>query len=417
MNSQLDLNIDKYTKEELIKLLGLQQPINEEKVTQAIGALLDGYTQKYPVNQNILQFFFDMKQKLLKKELTDYEIQRKKQEEEEEEKEKNLKKTLPNLKLPKSDVYTDGGRPVVIHEDLKTLPTFNQEYVGGEMNPVKKRIITKLFPIDTRYRLDYNTTKSTDFSIQLPDTIKNVVSMKLNSFEFPVTNYNLSETLDTNTFSIIYNGTATLITILQGNYTADELKNFLYNSIAGTGVFYDPPFNGNVGVEFDSKYGKFIIELTTAGIAAGDTIALDFNSVKFLNRDIKYNLGWMLGYRKDSYSGLQRYVPEGIYDTAGTRNINLLVNDFNNNNGEVYVNPFWSGPMKYNILARIQQPAATNEIIFNDNSDLQYKAREYFGPVDIKRLQIQILNDNFEVIDNNNMDYSLTLEFKCIYNL
>ena len=85
MNSQLDLNIDKYTKEELIKLLGLQQPINEEKVTQAIGALLDGYTQKYQVNQNILQFFFDMKQKLLKKELTDYEIQRKKQEEEEKE--------------------------------------------------------------------------------------------------------------------------------------------------------------------------------------------------------------------------------------------------------------------------------------------------------------------------------------------
>jgi hypothetical protein len=73
--------------------------------------------------------------------------------------------------------------------------------------------------------------------------------------------------------------------------------------------------------------------------------------------------------------------------------------------------------MKYNILARIQQPASSQDIVFSDNSDRQYKKRQYYGPVDIKRLQIQILNDNFEIIDNNNMDYSLTLEFDCVYNL
>ena len=408
MTDCYDLDVSNYTDDELIKLIKLKEPYSDVNVMNTISKNI----KKYHKHEQLVTFFTEIQERLINRNI---EIKKNNYINFGNEENKEFNKILPPGR--ESDIYTNGGRPVVIHENLNTLPTFNQEYVGGELNPVKKRTTTKLLPIDTRYRLDYDKTKSTNFSIQLPDTIKNVVSMKLHSFEFPITQYNFSETLDTNTFKVIYNSTSYTIDISQGNYTADELENYLYNAIAGTGVFFDPPFNGNVGVDFDSKYGKFIIELTSSGISAGDTIALDFSSNKFPERDIKFNLGWMLGYRKASYSGLQRYVPEGLFDTGGTRNINLIVNDFNNNNGEIYINPFWSGPMKYNILARVQQPASTNELIFNDSSDLIYKAREYFGPVDIRRLQIQILNDNFEVIDNNNMDYSLTLEFKCIYNL
>jgi hypothetical protein len=418
MNSQLDLNIDKYSKEELIKLLGLQAPINEDKVTQAIDALLNGYTQKYQVNQNILQFFFDMKQKLLKKELTDYEIQRKKQEEEEKERDKIFKDALPTPS--QTQTFQDSDRNVIKHTNLKTTPTYNQEVVADTLNPIKKRVTTKMLPIDTRFRQNYDTTKSTDFFIEIPDTIKNVVTMKLSSLEFPASQYNISDTIDTNTFTIIYNGTPQVVTIEPGNYSADELEQYLYVLVPPSGFFFTYFPGGEVGIEYDAKYAKFKIGLTSAA-AATDTLELDFTSTKFPLRDIKYNLGWLLGYRKVNYTGLtgpnQYYTPEGIYDTGGTRNINVLVNDFNNNNSEIYINPFWSGPMKYNILARIQQPASSQDIVFSDNSDRQYKKRQYYGPVDIKRLKIQILNDNFEIIDINNMDYSLTLEFDCVYNL
>ena len=408
MTDSYDLNVNNYTDDELIKLIKLKEPYSDVNVMNTISKNI----KKYHKNKELVSFFTDIQERLINRNI---EIKKNQYANFGNEENKEFSKILPPGR--DSDVYHNRVRPVIIHENLNTVPTYNQEYVGGELNPVKKRVITKLLPIDTRYRLNYDTTSSTNFSISLPDTIKNVVSMKLNSLEFPISSYNLSETLDTNTFNIIYNSTNYTIDISQGNYTADELENYLYNVAAGTGVFFNPPFNGNVGVDFDSKYAKFIIELTPTGIAAGDTIALDFSSNKFPERDIKFNLGWMLGYRKSYYSGLQRYVPEAVYDTGGTRNINLVVNDYNNNNSEIYINPFWSGPMKYNILARIHQPAATNTIIFNDSSDLQFKKREYFGPVNIKRLQIQVLNDNFEVIDNNNMDYSLTLEFKCLYNL
>ena len=408
MTDSYDLNVNNYTDDELIKLIKLKEPYSDVNVMNTISKNI----KKYHKNKELVSFFTDIQERLINRNI---EIKKNQYANFGNEENKEFSKILPPGR--DSDVYHNRVRPVIIHENLNTVPTYNQEYVGGELNPVKKRVITKLLPIDTRYRLNYDTTSSTNFSISLPDTIKNVVSMKLNSLEFPISSYNLSETLDTNTFNIIYNSTNYTIDISQGNYTADELENYLYNVASGTGVFFNPPFNGNVGVDFDSKYAKFIIELTPTGIAAGDTIALDFSSNKFPERDIKFNLGWMLGYRKSYYSGLQRYVPEAVYDTGGTRNINLVVNDYNNNNSEIYINPFWSGPMKYNILARIHQPAATNTIIFNDSSDLQFKKREYFGPVNIKRLQIQVLNDNFEVIDNNNMDYSLTLEFKCLYNL
>lgn len=302
---------------------------------------------------------------------------------------------------------------VIKHPNLQTIATYNQEIIGDTLNPIKRRILKQQLLIDTRFRKDYDITKSTNFSIQLPTVIKNVISMKLAAFEFPITSYVISDSLKSNIMTVIYNGTDVVITIKAGNYTAGELVTYL-NSL----IFNAAPFTaGNVEASFDTKYGKFIFQLTAVGIAAGDTIDLNFTIEEEPTRNLMHNFGWIVGYRNPLYSNEISYVPEGQADIGGTRYIYVIINDFKRNVNDNFIGAFETSLTKSNILARIPQPAGMTEIIFNDNSDLLLKKRDYFGPVNIERLQIQVLDDYERIIDTNKMDYSMALEFECVYNL
>jgi len=44
-------------------------------------------------------------------------------------------------------------------------------------------------------------------------------------------------------------------------------------------------------------------------------------------------------------------------------------------------------------------------------------ARQYFGPVDIQKLGVQLLDEYGRVIDLNNMDFSFCLTLQSIYDL
>ena len=43
--------------------------------------------------------------------------------------------------------------------------------------------------------------------------------------------------------------------------------------------------------------------------------------------------------------------------------------------------------------------------------------RQYFGPVDIQNIQIQLLDEYGRILNLNNMDYSFCLTFQTIYDL
>ena len=56
--------------------------------------------------------------------------------------------------------------------------------------------------INTRFRKNYYNQSSTDFQIDLPYTINNVMNMTLDSFEYTTKLYTFSELLKTNEFTI-----------------------------------------------------------------------------------------------------------------------------------------------------------------------------------------------------------------------
>ncbi len=142
------------------------------------------------------------------------------------------------------------------------------------------------------------------------------------------------------------------------------------------------------------------------------------------NNGIVQNLGWILGFRLGEYNGSQSYVSEGCYDAWGTKYIYIVVNDFNKNVNNFVVTAYNESIGKSNVLARISTDSATssdfnnglsltNDTVTQNNA---IKKRFYFGPVDISRLQLQILDEFGRILDLNNMDYSMALNLVCLYD-
>ena len=115
----------------------------------------------------------------------------------------------------------------------------------------------------------------------------------------------------------------------------------------------------------------------------------------------------------------QGFVSEGFMDTGGARYLFLIVDDFNNNVNDQYMSLITKNTQlpSSNILARISIPQSKHEIGFEDLSDFVPKKREYFGPVSIEKLHFKLVDEYGRIINLNNNEISLLLDFEVIYNL
>jgi len=127
--------------------------------------------------------------------------------------------------------------------------------------------------------------------------------------------------------------------------------------------------------------------------------------------------GWLIGFRQGYYENALTYISEGIIDVIGPRYIYLVVNDFNNNVLDGFYGAFTSSILNKNILARLSLIGNVFTSMTKDNFNLITTTRQYFGPVDIQKLQIQLLDEYGRTLDLNNMDYSFCLTFQTIYDL
>ena len=98
------------------------------------------------------------------------------------------------------------------------------------------------------------------------------------------------------------------------------------------------------------------------------------------------------------------------------------MNDFNKSQSQNIIGMFSKSIIIDNILAMvplnqsINSPNINYNICFYNNTDFIDKTREYFGPVNIQKLKIQLLNQYGELVFLNNMDYSFSLEFEIGYD-
>ena len=93
----------------------------------------------------------------------------------------------------------------------------------------------------------------------------------------------------------------------------------------------------------------------------------------------------------------------------------IEINDFNTNHEtNTIILQSTNSYIGNNILGRITLNTLPDGIIINNASDTIFKTREYYGPVKIRQLQINIINKYGKQIELSD-DYSFVLEFNVLY--
>jgi len=301
------------------------------------------------------------------------------------------------------------------------------DYFPPRMNPVVSKTRKQNLNIDTRFRESYYTTQASDFHINLPLKIYSALTLELASIEFPPTTFfNISKMYQNNFFWLRAGSTENgdleeqLVTIPDGNYSstdaADLINSFLQTLTSTTYIqyIYLSVNNNNstnsgsgqliIGVKSNYPYQDnpfpFVIDLQAG---------LDGSPDYYTPLPLK--LGWMYGLRNGIYQHNSAYLSEGVVNLNGPRYIYLVVDDYNNANNDTFVSAFTASVLNKNILARMSIQSSKPDLVTQANISTVATPREYSGPVDVEKMQIQMLDEYGRVLNLNNMDFSFCLTF------
>lgn len=412
-----DLNIDNYKKGELEEIFALT-PGKYDVVTveKKCSELRDNVYSDKSIEDSVRMktiIFLDEAKKLLTNELNSSHIIQ------------NIANAYNvNTNLADTPVFDAGNNFIIDKPKTSFSNSYPGEFFPGIINPLKKRTTRQNLNIDTRFRENYYSSMSTNFHFDLPIKFSSVMQMQLSAFEMPVTCYNISKQLGNNFFSISLDSTSKnhVITVPDGNYKPDALVGYLNYLITTDTTFSD--LSGIIQFIYNidgsgSGSGQLIIGVKPGHTTSYFTINFqnDVNGNPDTTNPLPLKLGWLLGFRNGIYTGNINYVSEGIMDLTGSKYFYLVVDDYNNNVNNGFYSAFNSSLLNKNILARISSQPSPFGSIAQNNLTLITTPRQYFGPVDIQKLNIQLLDEYGRVISLNNMDYSFCLTFTSVYDI
>ena len=376
----------------------------------------------------------------------------------------------PVTNLPQNSLSGDNGhfiinnpaRDGIMNYDPTSKTGINLDDNGapaGILNPLKVNTIKRAVNIDTRFRPNYYSTKSTDLQINLPTKIERAVSMRLASIEIPMSFYAVNSAFGNNVFKVTWGNTdqsSAVIVLTEGNYDvgdSDKTKavrieteinakllassagvvgnsnlNLRYevNSITGKSRFFQDPSGTLVPTATPFKI-HFMVNSDGVDISA--------------NQSMQMTLGWMLGYRSPGgiyasngkyisgvggsggggTDGLGNIISEGICNVQGTRYIYVSIDDFVNSSNNYFTAAFANSIMAPNIITRINVADLAQDVtVFHYAQQEGYsteldRSRNYFGPVDIQKMRVTLYDEYGRIVNLNHMDWSMELMFECIY--
>ena len=404
----MDFNLKNYQKTELQDMFELPSDYNQELVDIQEKKLRDNIVNNQSIHENIknktLIFLKEAKQLLL----TDLA---------------NFYNTRFDLKPTPID--TDNNHDVQERKPTPFLNSFPSEFFPGIINPLKKRVSTQNLNIDTRFRENYYASPATNYHLNLPIKMSSVMTMQLSAFEMPTTFYNVSKQYGNNFMTLTVTTTtiettSAVLTIQDGNYTYDTITSYLNSILTNLGDPFDNLIFA-INIMNTSGSGQMVVGVKAPVDPTTIQFSLNFQADKNGKEDkstpLPLKFGWTLGFRNGFYINNSTYVSEGVVDLLGPRYIYLVVDDYNNNVNNNFYSAFSSSILNNNILARISMNSNFFDILGQNNLSLITTPREYYGPVDIQKMNIQLLDEYGRVLDINNMDYSFCLTFKSVYDI
>jgi len=411
-----DLNIKNYNKDELIQMFELpshfDKNIIEMKETHLRNSILNNTEINKETKEQTLNFIVKAKNIILSGMQKNSEP--------------SFVKEIENLynssySLKSSNLEDNEEHMVQVRNKKPYLSSYPSEFFPGIINPLKKRTIKKNLNIDTRFRENYYSSSSTNFNLTLPMNIKNVVQMQLGAIEIPDTCYLVSKQYGNNFFTIVANGLTEIITIPNGNYDEKTIMVAINNQLS----LLPAPFNQitfEANITSNGVTGSAQTLVGFNNLTGNTSLELNFQADKYGNEDrntpLPLKFGWILGFRNGVYVNNLNYVSEGIINTTGPTYFFLVVDDHNNNVNNNFYSAFNSSILNQNILARISSQVKTSfSVLEQNNLSVITTPREYFGPVNIEIINIQLLDEYGRVIDLNNMDFSFCITLTTTYDI
>ena len=407
-----DLNIENYTREELIQMFELPSNFDRNIVEIKESKLRDSIINNKEIQKdtqiNTLNFLVKAKNIILngnhssktglQQKIEDFY---------------NSSYELKTTKLEDKEEHMVQVRP-----EKPYLSSYPSEFFPGVINPIKKRTIRKNLNIDTKFRENYYSNPSTNFNFTLPTTFNDVLQMQLSAIELPTTYFVISKQYGNNFFTLSVNGSTTVIHIPDGNYNQDTIMTAINNQLSLAGS----PFN-LIAFVINSTNGTGSGQTLVGEITSGTVTSIELNfqadryGVEDRNTPLPLKFGWFLGFRNGIYVNNLNYVSEGIADITGPKYLFLVVDDYNNSVNNNFYGAFNSSILNKNILARISLQSSTFDILEQNNLNLITTPREYFGPVNIQTMNIQLLDEYGRVVNLNNMDFSFCLTLTTVYDI
>jgi hypothetical protein len=445
MSTDFDFNINNYTIPDIENFLGLNQDYTFNDVMKRkqnmITIIIDNKQYDKPYRKKLVDFMeesvvkvIDNIKKTVQQEgdfIEDYDkllIER------DEGKVVNQTSTTyagHNFVMNKNTVELDdviGGKK----QRVNPIETFQTNISRSNLNVVKRKTFNQTVMMNTLFREDYTSTMSTDFNIVLPAYFKNVMSLRLSSLQLPNVMYNISAANGNNTMYIDVDdgGPNGIVTMPDGNYDINSFITVLQTQI-NTQLS-----TTNFSVTYDQYTQKITITYTDLILNPSLTMVFyvpikknskypegkykpdnDYRKNECVDiSQIYKGFGWFMGYRKAEYGGASSYTTEAVYSSSPYEYIYFTLNDYNMSQSQNIFGMFSKSILGDNILAIIPVTSNSFNICFDNGVDLLEKKREYYGPVNIQRLKIQLLNQYGEILCLNNMDFSFSLEFEIGYD-
>lgn len=250
-------------------------------------------------------------------------------------------------------------------EQIATSDTYDMPVKQDSLNPNLKNTIKRFINLDSQFR-QYTSgidSTSTDYTLDLSDTLKNALSIKLYSYQIPFSWYAIDTAYGNTCFWILDDSTNNVIpvSVPSGNYSQISFQNQLNQSFLNAGFTFPartkPPYPYDLSANFPVYYNPnsglitlFLIDgvftdpegtLPSFTINASTNIIFyDFTGVLQCNNTCKSknnnyfnnSLGWIMGY-KLPYINVDPSgnVASSILDLNGTKYLIIALDDFNQN--------------------------------------------------------------------------------------
>jgi hypothetical protein len=284
-----------------------------------------------------------------------------------------------------------------------TQLTSQLDYTRDTINPILKQTIKRVISIDSQYR-DNKNTATTEFTFNLSEPLKDVVSLKLYSVQIPFTWYTINSSFGGNFFYIkgdaegINNGSHDYqIIIPSGNYSAKQLVEALQKDILRL------PSKYNYDVSFgttDISYGESTVK-TTLTVDIKETFGetnyyFDFPTklLQIDNVNPTITLSKYIGFYSNIYDCCS-LVSFRKHTSTSITNTNITIDGSNNQLLVITYNPTYENGILTNTYNTTNSPVLTttikipvgtysvNSLLTTINSNIQTATTSLSGSVTV----------------------------------